>query len=144
MVEANASKADAELIKIGSNSKYCGKFGLTAVQNDEKVLLPLTKVSIKGELRGVRSTTEVELTYLNPSKDSPLECTYSFPIEPNTVLAKLEATINDCVIETKITSKESAAAKYEDAIAGGNAAIHAERKKKDEVLTVKLGNLLPG
>ena len=29
-------------------------------------------------------------------------------------------------------------------MAGGHGAVIAERKKKDEVLTVKLGNLLPG
>lgn len=35
---------------------------------------------------------------------------------------------------------------YEDAVAGGNTAVLAERsnKKKEETLTLKLGNLGPG
>ena len=33
---------------------------------------------------------------------------------------------------------------YEDSIARGNAAIIAEENKKEELLTIKLGNLLPG
>ena len=40
--------------------------------------------------------------------------------------------------------KEKAQEKFEDAVASGKAAVMAERKKKDELMTVKLGNLLPG
>jgi len=43
------------------------------------------------------------------------------------VLCKFEASINDKVIATKVTTKEAAREKYEDAIASGNAAILAER-----------------
>ena len=40
--------------------------------------------------------------------------------------------------------KQTASEIYEDAVAGGKAAIHAERSgKENEVLTVRLGNLLP-
>ena len=61
------------------------------------------------------------------------------------MLCKFEASINDKIIVTKVTSKEAAKEKYEDAMASGKAAILAERStKKDEILTVKLGNLLPG
>jgi len=72
------------------------------------VLLPLTKVSIQSELRGVVATTNVELTYVNPSKENPFECTYTFPIDKTSVLAKFEASIDDRVIETKIKDKERA------------------------------------
>ena len=47
-------------------------------------------------------------------------------------------------MNTKVTEKEKAAEIYQDAIAGGKAAVHAEREKKDETLTVRLGNLMPG
>ena len=33
---------------------------------------------------------------------------------------------------------------YDDAVAGGNAAVIATRKKKEETLSLKLGNLGPG
>ena len=65
-------------------------------------------------------------------------------MEKKSVLAKLEVTIDDSVIVTKVQTKEQAKERYDDAIAMGNAAVIAESKKKDEVMTVKLGNLQPG
>ena len=60
----------------------------------------MIKVDSRSELRGSTASTNVELTYVNPSRDSPLECTYVIPIEKSTLLAKFEAVINDRVVET--------------------------------------------
>ena len=61
------------------------------------------------------------------------------------ILSKFEASIDGNIIETQIMEKEQAYVVYEDAVAGGNVAILAERsKKKEETLTLKLGNLGPG
>ena len=109
-----------------------------------KSLVPLKAVSVKAELRGPTAVTSVELTYFNPSAENPMECTYTFPLEKTTILSKFEAEIGGRVVKTKITEKEKAQEMFEDAVAGGHAAVHAERSKKDEVLTVKLGNLMPG
>ena len=64
--------------------------------------MPLTNVEIKSELRGALATTNVELKYLNPSETNPLECTYTYPLEKTSFLAKLEVVIDDRIIETKI------------------------------------------
>ena len=117
------------------------KYLFYAEKDDEKVLLPLKSIDIKSELRGAVAITNVELSYINPTSDNPFECTYSFPIDKNTVLAKFEAIIDDKVVQTKIMEKEAAQERYEDAVASGNTAVFAERKKKDEAMTVKLGNL---
>ena len=107
------------------------------------MLLPLRSVAVKAELRGATATTDVELTYLNTS-DAPLECTYTFPLEKTTLLAKFEAIIDGKVVFTKVTEKEKAKEQYDDAVASGNTAVLAERpKKKEETMMVKLGNLLP-
>ena len=47
---------------------------------------------------------------------------------------------------TKIKEKEQAKEEYDDAVAGGNTAVMAERskKKKEETLTLKLGSLPAG
>ena len=103
----------------------------------------MVKVDTRSELRGSTASTNVELTYVNPSQDSPLECTYVVPIEKNTLLAKFEAVINDRVVETKVMRKERAQERYDDAVAGGNAAVFAKKSKKDDTMTIKLGNLLP-
>jgi Ca-activated chloride channel homolog len=62
------------------------------------------------------------------------------------VVSKLNATIDDKVIEAKIKEKEEAKQQYNDAMASGNTAVFAERDstKKDESITLLLGNLLPG
>ena len=67
--------------------------------------MPLTSVSIKGELRGAFVTTIVEHTYVNPSAENPYECTYIFPIDKNSVLAHFEASIEDRVIKTRVQDK---------------------------------------
>ena len=64
--------------------------------------MPLTNVDIKAELTGAYAVTSVELSYVNPITDSPLECTYTFPIEKTSVVTELRATIDDKVIETKV------------------------------------------
>jgi Ca-activated chloride channel family protein len=120
------------------------KYLFYAEKGNEKVLLPLKSIDIKSELRGANAVTNVELNYINPTSDSPLECTYSFPMDKNTILAKFEAIIDDRVVQTKVVTKEVAQERYEDAVASGNTAVLAQRKKKDEIMTVKLGNLLPG
>ena len=84
------------------------------------------------------------LSYINPKWGKPLEVTYIMPIEKTSVLAKFEASIDERKIVTKVVQTARAKERYDDAIAGGKAAIIAERKAKDEVLLIKLGNLLPG
>ena len=54
----------------------------------QKLLVPLTKVEIRSELRCATAVTNFELTYRNPSKESALECSYKFPLEKNTQLVK--------------------------------------------------------
>ena len=74
------------------------KYFVYGVRDKQKVLLPLQNVDVKTELRGATANTIVEMTYINANCDIPLECTYTFPIEKNTVLANFEATIDDRVI----------------------------------------------
>ena len=77
------------LPKLGKNTKFC----LFAQEEgkDERNLVPLKKVSVKAELRGPTAVTSVELTYVNPMEDNPLECTYVLPLDKATILSKFEA-----------------------------------------------------
>ena len=100
-VSSSKERRKKPMPKPGKLWKYC----LSAKQDEEKVLVPLTSVSVKSELRGPLATIEVELTYLNPLEDSPLECTYTFPLEKTSFLAKLEAKIDDRVIATQVKDK---------------------------------------
>ena len=124
-------------------NRHC-KYALYSELDKQKVLLPLTKVDVKSEIRGAMVTQNIELTYVNPSSTNPLECTYIFPLDKSSTLASLEVTIDDRVIQTKVQDKQRAQERYEDSVAAGNTAVMAERKSKDEMMKVKLGNLLPG
>ncbi len=76
---------------------------------------------------------------------NPIECTFQFPLKSSTIVRKLIAQIDDRVIEAKIKEKEEAKDIYNDAIASGNAAVYAERDtKKEESISLMLGNLQPG
>ena len=108
-IEAKVSKVAPKLCK---NFKCCGGKYLFYAEKEmgegqpkDKFLLPLSMVDIKSELRGATAFTNVELTYVNPSQDSALECTYVFPLEKTTLLAKFEAVIDDKVVETKVMKK---------------------------------------
>lgn len=83
---------------------------------------------------------------MNISSESPIECTYSYPIEKDSVVSKLICQIDDKVIEAKVREKEEAKNIYNDAIAAGNSAVFAERKdnKNEEIICLVIGNLLPG
>ena len=53
-------------------------------------------------MRGAFATTSVELTYINPEKDAPLECKFTLPVEKTSTVAKFEAEIDGKVITTKV------------------------------------------
>jgi hypothetical protein len=115
-------------------------------KQEKQLLVPLQDVTIQGVLEAGLATLDVKLTYSNLGDFNPIECTFEFPLEKNTVVSKLVAQIDDKVIEAKIKAKEDAKQDYDDALASGNTAVYAERglKKKEEVITVLIGNLLPG
>ena len=56
------------------------------------------------------------------------------------------AQIDEKIIVAQIKSKEESKDKYDDAMASGKTAVYAEKsqKNKEEVITLKIGNLLPG
>ena len=73
------------------------------------MLIPLNRVDVESELRGATALTNVELTYVNPYPDSPLECTFLLPLlKTSTLLAKFEATIEGRTVVTKVMAKEKA------------------------------------
>ncbi len=82
---------------------------------------------------------------MNVGADSPIECTFEFPLEKTSIISKLMAQIDDRVIEAKVKAKEDAKEQYNDAIASGNTAVFAVRDtRKDESIMLILGNLMPG
>ena len=77
--------------------------------------------------------------------DKTFECNYNLPVEFDCIVGGLKAQIKDKEVIAQIKMKAEAKEKYEDAIAGGKAAIYAEKKtvKDIEIMEVKIGQLHP-
>jgi hypothetical protein len=112
------------------------------------MIIPLKHLKIDGVIDCGHATINMMMEYTNTGTDNPIECTFEFPIEKETVVTKLIAEIDNKVVEAKIKAKEEAKEEYDDAIASGKAAVYASREQKntetDESITLLLGNLLPG
>lgn len=67
-----------------------------------------------------------------------------FPTDPDQVIGKLLIKMDGKEVEGKILPEETAAEKYEDALAGGNSAVMVSENKSDkDVLKINVGNILP-
>ena len=56
-------------------------------------ILPLKGVEINGVLDGFIATLDITLAYTNESSNSPIECSYEFPLDSETIFAGLTATM---------------------------------------------------
>jgi len=84
------------------------------------------------------------MTYVN-TNENPIECTYEFPLEEDTLLSKLIISIEDREIKALVLEKEEAKNIYKDVKAEGNLGVLAQRQiKGQEFMSIKVGNLLPG
>ena len=82
--------------------KGCIRYGLYSQLEEERLLLPLTKVAIRSELFGAFATSTFELTYVNPSEKHPLNCVFSFPMEEASAVVDFEACIDERKIKTRV------------------------------------------
>ena len=96
--------------------------------NKEEYLLPLKSVAIEGRIEGPIVTLDIDMTYVNQSADNPIECTYEFPFDKETIVSNLIAKIGDKEVVATVKDKDEAKEKYDDAISQGRAAVYAEQK----------------
>lgn len=136
---------------IGRCLRHCCKLCLwhwavdPATKEKYQALVPLTDVAIKGTINGSLTNLNVQLSYINNDGESPIESTFEFPLTEKSAVTRLSAIIGDKLVEANIRHKEEAKEKYDDAIASGNTAFMAEKsEKKQNSMTLRLGNLMPG
>ena len=82
---------------------------------------------MKGWLEGPLAMVDISMTYINEDKHNPIECSYEFPCDKNVVVGHFSANIGGREVTAKIKEKEEAKEIYENAMAGGNIAIYAEK-----------------
>ena len=72
------------------------------------MMLPFKNVKINGVIEGPIVTLDIDLTYQNPENNSPIECSYEFPLNKETIFAKLICRIEDNFVEAVVKTKEKA------------------------------------
>lgn len=78
--------------------------------------------------------------------EEPVEATYQFPTDPDqhTVVSNVLFQLGDKEVEGKVIGKEKAQERYDDAIAGGNAALMVQESAKDkDLLEMQIGGIQP-
>ena len=61
-----------------------------------------------------------EKNQLSTWNAEPLEISFQFPKEPNSIIGKMSISIGDRFIQAKVMEKYKAQQKYDDATAAGN------------------------
>ena len=74
----------------------------------------------------------------------PLEVCFLFPKQKNSIISQMTIKFGETVVYTKIMEKEKAQKKYDDAIAGGKAAVLLKEETENEYHSLNVGNILPG
>ena len=103
--------------------------------------LMLMGVKASGAVKGRLLVMTLEQRYRNSGKKNT-EITYTFPLPFAAVLMEIEVQLNGKVLKGEVSPRNTARAKYEEAISEGNSSIMLERNH-DGSFTLELGNLLP-
>ncbi|CDW87306.1 UNKNOWN [Stylonychia lemnae] len=90
--------------------------------NDRDQPMHFKSQSINVQVHDMIAKINISQVFLNKLQEA-VEATYQFPTDPDVVVSRLVIEMDDRVIEGKIMEKEKAQEKYDDAIAGGKAAI---------------------
>ena len=104
------------------------------------VKMVLENVDIHATLSGLYAEVEVAQTYRNLEEKS-IEAIYTFPLPLNAILLDLTLELNGKSLRGVVQKKESAEAKYEDAIAEGDSALLLEQAAPG-LFTLNLANLM--
>lgn len=68
--------------------------------------MPLKDINITGTIEAGHAHVMTHLVYSNTGHDNPVECTFEFPIEANTIVTKLAARIDNILVQARIKYKE--------------------------------------
>ena len=102
----------------------------------------LESVEVVGYIRDLACELFVTQSFVNLA-DSNIEAVYSFPLPHEAVLLDLCAHIGGRELRAKVKPKKTAEIRYEQAILVGDRALLLE-EADNEVLSISLGNLMPG
>lgn len=102
--------------------------------------LMLLGVRANGAIKGRLLAMSLQQRYRN-SSDANMEITYTFPLPWGAVLMGVDVELNGKQLKGEVTAKNTARAKYEEALSEGNSSIMLELNP-DHSYTLELGNLM--
>ena len=102
----------------------------------------LESVSLDVDLEDLLALVEVRQGFANRDGE-PVEAVYTFPVPRGSVLLSFTAKLGENELVGRIMPAAKAEGDYEEAVAGGDAAILLQEAEPG-LYTVNIGNLLPG
>jgi Ca-activated chloride channel homolog len=119
--------------------QHAGEARLITVDGEPVHLLG---VKVSGDLRGLLFEGQVEQRFVNSSPRN-VELVYTFPLPWGAVLMGVDVDLGGQTLVGRVTPKQEAQARYEEALSEGDAAILLE-KNPDRSYSLSLGNLNAG
>ncbi|MBS0506011.1 MAG: VWA domain-containing protein [Proteobacteria bacterium] len=114
----------------------------TRLENLDGAAPALLGVTLTGDLRGALFEARVEQRFANAGS-THMELVYTFPLPWGAQLLGVQVLLGDKRLTGAVAEKAAAQARYEDALAEGDAAILLQRNR-DHSYSLNLGNLAPG
>jgi Ca-activated chloride channel family protein len=102
----------------------------------------LAGVRIDASLTGSGVEVTVTQRYRN-AEAAPIEAVYVFPLEEGAAVCGFAARVGGAVVRGRVEDRESAFARYDDAMMDGHGAFLLDQERPD-VFTASVGNLRPG
>ena len=103
---------------------------------------PLQETRVDVRIRDLVACFELEHHFRN-GHEQPIEALLTFPMSPDAAFLSLQAEIDGKTLDARIIASQAAEERYDEAIAQGDTALMV-RTPEPGILTVALGNLMPG
>jgi hypothetical protein len=127
-------------------SKKINGASLKTLYAGAQFVVPLKSVHVDAKLDSGLATSVVTLEFDNNHFSENVEVTFEYPIAGTQVVDSIYAEVGSDILETKVKNRADAEQEYEDAVAAGKTALHADREEETDgdIFSFKLGNLAPG
>ena len=98
---------------FGINPDQAGVQIAPAQKGDQAKFVPVKDIYVDAHIQDSIAVIKMTQEYYNPKKEgeaggAPLEATFMFPKEQESVISKMTITIGDKVVYTKVMEKEKA------------------------------------
>jgi Ca-activated chloride channel family protein len=111
-------------------------------RQDRRAQLPLLGVRIQARVADRVADVRVEERFQNPFTEA-LEAVYIFPLSGGAAIRSFELKVGSRTVKGLVREREEARAEYQQALRSGKRAALLEQER-DDVFTVRVGNLPPG